>query len=98
MPPRAQLRIGTLSKPIAVHPHRPLPELLLILPGCSHDEESPLLDQNSPTNPGRFTRAYVARRTAEGKTSREIKRCLARYVARDLYAYSKTGRQLLERA
>lgn len=31
------------------------------------------------------TRDYVARRTAQGKTSREIKRCLARYVARDLY-------------
>jgi len=31
------------------------------------------------------TRAYIARRTAQGKTNREIKRCLARYVARDLY-------------
>ena len=31
------------------------------------------------------TRAYLARRTAEGKTSREIKRCLKRYLARDLY-------------
>ena len=31
------------------------------------------------------TRDYVARRTAEGKTRREIKRCLTRYVARDLY-------------
>ncbi len=31
------------------------------------------------------TRAYVARRTAQGKTSREINRCLTRYVARDLY-------------
>jgi hypothetical protein len=31
------------------------------------------------------TRDYVARRTAEGKTGREIKRCLSRYVARDLY-------------
>ena len=31
------------------------------------------------------TRDYVSRRTAEGNTSREIKRCLARYVARDLY-------------
>jgi transposase len=31
------------------------------------------------------TRAYVARRTTEGKTSREIKRCLKRYIARDLY-------------
>jgi transposase len=31
------------------------------------------------------TRDYVARRTAEGKTTREIKRCLKRYIARDLY-------------
>jgi transposase len=31
------------------------------------------------------TQHYVARRTAEGKTPREIKRCLKRYLARDLY-------------
>jgi transposase len=31
------------------------------------------------------TRAYVARRTAEGKTLREIRRCLKRYIARQLY-------------
>ncbi|MFI7483412.1 IS110 family transposase [Kocuria sp. M1R5S2] len=31
------------------------------------------------------TRDYVARRTIEGKTPREIKRCLNRYIARDLY-------------
>src|SRR5262249_21762007 len=31
------------------------------------------------------TRTYVARRTAEGKTSREIRRCLKRYIARELY-------------
>jgi transposase len=31
------------------------------------------------------TQAYAARRTAEGKTAREIKRCLKRYIARDLY-------------
>jgi len=31
------------------------------------------------------TRDYAARRTAEGKTPREIKRCLKRYVARDLF-------------
>jgi Transposase IS116/IS110/IS902 family len=30
------------------------------------------------------TRAYVARRTAEGKTTREIMRCLKRYVAREV--------------
>jgi transposase len=31
------------------------------------------------------TRAYAARRRAQGKTTREIKRCLVRYVARQLY-------------
>jgi transposase len=31
------------------------------------------------------TRAYAARRLAEGKTPREIKRCLKRYVARHLF-------------
>ena len=31
------------------------------------------------------TRAYVAKRTAEGKTPREIRRCLKRYIARQLY-------------
>jgi transposase len=31
------------------------------------------------------TKAYVKRRTAEGKTPREIKRCLKRYVARELF-------------
>ena len=31
------------------------------------------------------TAAYVARRTAEGKTPREIRRCLKRYIARHAY-------------
>ena len=31
------------------------------------------------------TREYVARRTAEGKSKREIIRCLKRYVAREIY-------------
>ncbi len=31
------------------------------------------------------TRDYVARRTAEGKTSREIRRCLKRYTTRQIY-------------
>jgi transposase len=31
------------------------------------------------------TRAYADRRRAEGKTGREIKRCLKRYIARQLY-------------
>lgn len=31
------------------------------------------------------TQAYIARRTAEGKTSREIRRCLKRYITRQLY-------------
>ncbi len=32
------------------------------------------------------TRAYVARRTAEGLSKREILRCLKRYIAREIYA------------
>ena len=31
------------------------------------------------------TRAYAHRRTAEGKTKREIIRCLKRYIAREAY-------------
>jgi transposase len=31
------------------------------------------------------TQAYVPRRTSEGKTTREIIRCLERYVAREVY-------------
>jgi transposase len=36
------------------------------------------------------TRAYVERRTAEGLTPREIKRCLKRYVARRLFRVLET--------
>jgi transposase len=38
------------------------------------------------------TRAYADRRRAEGKTDREIKRCLKRYIARQLYRQLETGR------
>jgi len=31
------------------------------------------------------TRAYVARRTAEGMSNKEIHRCLKRYIVRALY-------------
>jgi hypothetical protein len=31
------------------------------------------------------TRAYLARRTAEGKSRRDAKRCLRRLIARQLY-------------
>jgi transposase len=33
----------------------------------------------------RRTKEYVARRTAEGKSKREIIRCLKRYLAREVY-------------
>src|SRR5215216_4786376 len=36
------------------------------------------------------TRAYAQRRRAQGKTHREIKRCLIRYVARQLYRLHET--------
>ena len=31
------------------------------------------------------TKAYAARRTAAGKTKKEIIRCLKRYIAREIY-------------
>ena len=31
------------------------------------------------------TQAYIAKRTAEGKTPREAQRCLKRYIARQIY-------------
>jgi hypothetical protein len=31
------------------------------------------------------THAYITRHTAEGKTAREIRRCIKRYIARVLY-------------
>jgi len=40
------------------------------------------------------TRAYAQRRRAEGKTNREIKRCLVRYVARQLYQLLETAPSL----
>jgi transposase len=36
------------------------------------------------------TRAYATRRRSQGKTNREIKRCLVRYVARQLYRLLET--------
>ena len=40
------------------------------------------------------TQAYVERRRAEGKTDREIKRCLKRYVARQIYRQLESARPL----
>jgi transposase len=37
------------------------------------------------------TRAYAERRRAEGKTDREIRRCLGRYVTRQLYRQLETA-------
>jgi transposase len=44
------------------------------------------------------TRAYADRRRAEGKTDREIKRCLKRHIARELYRRLETPPQRLDRA
>jgi hypothetical protein len=37
------------------------------------------------------TRAYIARRRADGKTDPEIRRCLKRYIARELYRCLNTA-------
>src|SRR5450830_802815 len=39
------------------------------------------------------TRAYVDRRTAEGRTLREIRRCLKRYLARQIYRHLNAAAQ-----
>lgn len=39
------------------------------------------------------TRAYMARRTAEGKTKAEVMRCLKRYVAREIFGLLSAARQ-----
>jgi transposase len=39
------------------------------------------------------TRAYAERRTREGKSKREIIRCLKRYIAREVYTASRRPRQ-----
>ncbi|MFE9187807.1 IS110 family transposase [Micromonospora haikouensis] len=44
------------------------------------------------------TRAYADRRRAQGKTDREIKRCLKRYVAREIYRHLETTPQPLDAA
>jgi transposase len=40
------------------------------------------------------TRDYTARRTTEGKNPREIRRCLKRYIARDLYRLLEAGNRV----
>jgi transposase len=45
------------------------------------------------------TKAYAARRTAEGKTKKEIIRCLKRYIAREIYkALCRPNDQLMPSA
>ena len=44
------------------------------------------------------TRAYVAKRTADGKSRGEIRRCLKRFVARRMYALLEAGPGGLERS
>jgi transposase len=44
------------------------------------------------------TRTYADRRRAEGKTDREIKRCLKRYIARELYRRLETPLSALDAA
>ena len=43
------------------------------------------------------TRAYVERRTAQGRTLREIRRCLKRYLARQIYRHLNSAAATEER-
>jgi transposase len=49
---------------------------IIVLSRLAHDEE---------------TRTYAARRRAEGKTPREIKRCLKRHLSRRLFKLLETS-------
>jgi len=40
------------------------------------------------------TRTYVERRTTEGRTTKEIRRCLKRYLARHIYRHLNAAAQL----
>jgi len=42
------------------------------------------------------TRAYIERRVAQGKTPREARRCLKRYIARRLFRLLETTHQPLD--
>jgi transposase len=42
------------------------------------------------------TRAYVARRTTEGKTSREAQRCLKRAIARRIFKLLERSERLAD--
>jgi transposase len=44
------------------------------------------------------TQAYVQRRRAEGRTDREIRRCIKRYIARHLYRTLTSGGNSTPRA
>ena len=45
----------------------------------------------SRTRYDQATRDYIDRRRAQGKTDREIRRCLKRYIARDLFRQLEHG-------
>jgi transposase len=44
------------------------------------------------------TRAYAKRRTTEGKTKKEIMRCLKRYIAREVHASIRADLSPLSRS
>ncbi|WP_218106103.1 transposase [Micromonospora citrea] len=62
---------------------------------CRNDAAFAMLAGTAPIP---ATRAYADRRRAQGKTDRKIKRCLKRYVARDLYRRLENPPQPLDAA
>ena len=53
--------------------------------GHRHANAAPLSNRHRPHAIPPPTRDYVARRTADGRTKREIIRCLKRFLAREIY-------------
>jgi hypothetical protein len=86
--PRSRCSPAWRPSPPTATSHQPLSTQLLrrppAQPGAAHVVQSRIRYDCS-------TRDYVARRTTERKTGREIKRCLSRYIARDLYRLLESG-------
>ena len=60
------------------HSHQEMGGAATLLKRFSHSAQRPVKE-------GPATRAYAERRRSEAKTDREIRRCLKRYIARQLF-------------
>ena len=84
---RSEAAFAALTGTVARSPHpQAAPPATASTPTATATPTAPCTP--SPISRLRYhqpTIAYAARRTTEGKTTREIRRCIKRYLARNLY-------------